>query len=262
MKYLFNTTLLVSLLFFVSCNTSKNILYFQDIPIDQNIPIVDTSEITIQPKDLISIIVSSRDAQLAALFNLPKISYYIGQQKGTPNDEIVGYTVDAEGNIEFPVLGIISVKGLTRKQLSDKVKKQLLDGSLVKDPVVTVDFINLKVSVLGEVKAPGKYNIDRDQITILEAISLAGDLTIYGKRDGVFVIRESNGNRITYKMDLRSSNVFSSPAYYLQQNDIVYIEPNNVRAGQSTVNENNVKSVSLWISVASFLTTLGVLIFK
>lgn len=264
MKYLFNTTLLVCLLLFVSCNTSKKILYFQDITADQNMPIAEASEITIQPKDLISIIVSSRDAQLAALFNLPKVSYQVGnaQLNEGASNETMGYTVDAEGNIEFPVLGVIPVKGLTRKQLSDKVKKQLLDENLIKDPVVTVDFMNLKVSVLGEVKSPGKYRIDRDQITILEAISMAGDLTIYGKREGVLVIREANGNRITYKMDLRSSNVFSSPAFYLQQNDVVYVEPNNVRAGQSTVNENNVKSVSLWISVASFLTTLGVLVFK
>lgn len=260
MKYLLGI-FFMGVLFFSSCNTSKNVLYFQDIPIGQNFPVVDTTEITIMPKDLISIVVSSRDVELAAPFNLPRISYQAGstQLNANSNNQIMGYTVDAKGCIDFPMLGIIQVKGLTRKQLSTMIKDRLIGDGLLKDPIVTVDFMNLKISVLGEVKAPGKYNIDRDQINVLEVISMAGDLTIYGKRDGVFVIREKDGGRITYKMDLRSAKIFSSPAYYLQQNDIVYVEPNNVRAGQSTINENNLKSVSLWISIASFLITLGVL---
>lgn len=117
-------------------------------------------------------------------------------------------------------------------------------------------------SVLGEVKTPGKYSITKDQISLLEAISMAGDLTIYGKRDAIFVIREENGERVTHWVDIRSKDIFTSPVYYLKQNDVVYVQPNKVRAGQSTINENNVKSVSLWISIGSFLTSLGVLLFK
>ncbi|GAB6122597.1 polysaccharide biosynthesis/export family protein [Dysgonomonas termitidis] len=216
------------------------------------------------PRDLISIVVSSKNPELAALFNLPKISYQAGSTipSENTNNQILGYTVDSDGNIDFPVLGSIHVAGLNRKQLSSMIKERLLNENLINDPVVTVDFMNLKISMLGEVKSPGKYSIDRDQINILEAISMAGDLTIYGKRDRIFVMREKDGGRITYKMDLRSSEIFSSPAYYLQQNDIVYVEPNNVRAGQSTVNDNNAKSVSLWMSVVSLAATLSVLIFK
>lgn len=263
MKYLFGF-LSVCLLFCSSCNTSKNILYFQDIPIGEHISITDTSDIVIMPRDLISIVVSGRDAELVASFNLPKVAYLAGsrQLNENSNTQIMGYTVDAKGYIDFPILGIIQVKGLSRSQLSAMIKDKLIQDGLLKDPVVTVDFLNLKISILGEVKTPGKYNIDRDQINILEAISMAGDLTIYGKRDGVFVIREKDGGRITYKMDIRSTGIFSSPAYYLQQNDIVYIEPNIVRAGQSTINENNIKSVSLWMSLASLVATLGILIFK
>ena len=115
---------------------------------------------------------------------------------------------------------------------------------------------------MGEVKTPGKYSISKDYITLLEAISMAGDLTIYGKRDAIFVIREEKGERVTHWVDLRSYDLFKSPVYYLKHNDVVYVQPNKVRAGQSTLNENSVKSVGLWISIGSFLTSLGVLLFK
>ncbi|EGJ99143.1 polysaccharide biosynthesis/export family protein [Dysgonomonas gadei] len=254
----------ICILFLSSCNSSKNVTYFQDIPLEQNISTVKSSDIKVMPKDLISIVVSSKNPELAALFNLPKVSYQAGSATSNEStaNQILGYTVDSGGNIDFPVLGSIHVAGLSREQLASVIKERLVNGNLVNDAVVTVDFLNLKISVLGEVKNPGKYSIDRDQITLLEAISMAGDLTIYGKRNGIMVIREADGNRITYKMDLRSSETFSSPAYYLRQNDVIYVEPNNTRAGQSTINENNVKSVSLWMSIASFATTLAVLIFK
>ena len=115
---------------------------------------------------------------------------------------------------------------------------------------------------MGEVNSPGTYTINGDKVTLLEALSMARDLTIYGKRDGVYVVREENGVRTTYNVDLRSVSLFDSPVYYLRQNDVVYVEPNKVRAGQSTINENSLKSVSLWISIGSFLTSLAVLIFK
>ncbi|MBF0649507.1 polysaccharide biosynthesis/export family protein [Dysgonomonas sp. GY75] len=254
----------ICILFLSSCNSSKNVTYFQDIPLEQNISIVKSSDIKVMPKDLISIVVSSKNPELAALFNLPKVSYQAGSATSNEStaNQILGYTVDSGGNIDFPVLGSIHVAGLSKEQLASMIKERLVKESLVNDAVVTVDLLNLKISVLGEVKNPGKYSIDRDQITLLEAISMAGDLTIYGKRNGIMIIREAGGNRITYKMDLRSSETFSSPAYYLRQNDVIYVEPNNTRAGQSSINENNVKSVSLWMSIASFATTLAVLIFK
>lgn len=247
-----------------SCNTSKNILYFQDIAVNRPEAIVGEKDITVQSKDQISIVVSSKDPQLAALFNLTKVQYRVGNDnlQGNSSGEVSGYTLDDNGNIDFPVLGILHVADMTKSQIATLVKKKLIEENLVKDPVVTVEFMNLYFSVLGEVKSPGKYSISKDQISLLEAISMAGDLTIYGKRDAIFVIREENGERVTHWVDIRSKDIFKSPVYYLKQNDVVYVQPNKVRAGQSTINENNVKSVSLWISIASFLTTLGVLIFK
>ncbi|MEG0889803.1 MAG: polysaccharide biosynthesis/export family protein [Bacteroides sp.] len=248
----------------VSCGTSQKILYLQDIEVNQPEEISETSDITVRPKDQISIIVSSKDPQLAALFNLPKVTYRVGNKslmQGN-SDQIAGYTIDNDGNIDFPVLGSLQIAGMSKKQIAILVKERLIKENLVNDPVVTVEFMNLYFSILGEVKSPGKFMIEKDQITLLEALSMAGDLTIYGKRDGIFVIREENGQRITHWIDLRSQQIFQSPVYYLKQNDIIYVQPNTVRAGQSTINENSVKSVSLWISIASFLSSLGVLLFK
>lgn len=255
--------LLLFSIFLCSCDASKKILYLQDLEANASNPISGKNDIIIQPRDMLSIVVSSKDPELSALFNLPRITYEAGlSQNNTNNNRISGYTVDAEGNIDFPNLGIVHIAGLTRNQVAELIKKRLSEEELLKDAVVTVDYMNLCYSVIGEVTHPGNFSINRDQITVLEALSKAGDLTIYGQRDRVFVIREENGQRNTYQLDLRSVSLFDSPAYYIQQNDLVYVEPNKVRAGQSTVNANNVKSVSLWTSIASLLTSISVLIFK
>lgn len=246
-----------------SCNTSKKIVYFQDIQVNRPEAITEARDITVQPKDQISILVSSKDPQLAALFNLPRAQYQIGSESSeSSSGQISGYTLDTEGYIDFPVLGRLYVAGMTKSEIASFIKKRLMDENLINDPVVTVEFMNLYYSILGEVNNPGKYMITKDQITLLEALSMAGDLTIYGKRDAVFVVREEDGQRVTHWVDLRTQDLFRSPVYYLKQNDVIYVQPNKVRAGQSTINENSVKSVSLWISIASFLSSLGVLLFK
>ena len=197
------------------------------------------------------------------LFNLLEASRKVGSNSNSSQGEVLGYTVNSNGCIDFPVLGEIKVEGLTREEIAKCIKDKLITKNLVKDPIVTVDFMNLSVSVLGEVKTPGKYYLDKDCMTLLDVISLAGDLTIYGKRDNIKVLRNENGEQKVYVVNLCSNNdVMSSPAYYLQQNDIVYVEPNKVKAGQSTVNDNNLRSISFWMSIGSFLMTLGVLIFK
>ena len=258
-------TLLLGIMLLTSCNTSKEILYFQDIVVNQREMIYAARDITVPPKDQISIMVSSKDPQLAALFNLTRVQYRAGStdlRTGSNNGEISGYTLDDKGDIDFPIIGTLHIAGMTKSQIAALVKKRLMEENLVNDPVVTVEFMNLYFSVLGEVKTPGKYAITKDQITLLEAISMAGDLSIYGKRDAIFVIREENGERVTHWVDIRSKDLFNSPVYYLKRNDVVYVQPNKVRAGQSTINENSVKSVSLWISIGSLLSSLGVLLFK
>lgn len=254
-----------SVLVLGSCSTPKEITYFQDLrPGESEMSLVAPVEITIRPKDKLSILVNSQDIRLTNLFNLPIVSQQVGTETsyGT-NRGMSGYTVDSKGDIDFPVLGKIHIEGMTREQVAAHIKKELQSHDLVKDPVVTVEFMNLTVSVMGEVNNPGRYNIDKDNITILDALSQAGDLTIYGKREKVLVLRNEEGKQRVYGVDLCSGeHVYSSPVYYLQQGDVVYVEPNDTRARQSTVNGNNVRSTSFWISLASLLTSIAVLIAK
>lgn len=247
-----------------SCGTSKNVVYFQDLkPGESEITLPEVQAITVQPEDKISIIVNSRDPQLMNLFNLPYTTKQIGQQASGNNQGVSGYTVNAEGDIDFPVIGKIHVAGMKREEIAKFIKDKLIADNLVKDPVVTVEFMNLCVSVLGEVNNPGRFTIDRDRLTVLDALSMAGDLTIYGNRYKVLVLRQEGDTQRVYGINLTSGeHLYSSPAYYLQQNDVVYVEPNEVRSRQSTVNGNNVRSTSFWISLASLLTSIGILIFN
>jgi len=255
------------IIFFSSCVSVKQIGYFQDLHHgNTEQKIVQPIDIKIKSMDKISIVVHSHNSELAGMFNLPIISSRVGGISNTynsSNNGICVYTVDQNGDIDFPVLGKINVAGKKREEIASFIKNELINKNLLKDPIVTVEYNNLYFSVLGEVKNPGRYRIDRDRITLLDAISKAGDLTIYGKRENVLVLREKKGIQYSYEVNLCSSeNVHSSPAYYLQQNDILYIEPNSKQAGQSTVNGNNIRSTSFWLSLASVITTISVLIFK
>ena len=255
----------------VACSTPARITYFQDLrPGESEQQVVAATEIKVRPGDKLSIIVNSRDPQLTQLFNLPYVTKQLGQgtisagaTSANNSQGVSGYTVDEEGRIDFAVLGEIEIAGKNREEIAAFIKEELLAKNLVKDPVVTVEYMNLCISVLGEVASPGRYSIDRDKVTLLDAISMAGDLTIYGKREKVLVLREENGVQRVYGVNLCSAeHLYTSPVYYLRQNDVVYVEPNNVRARQATVNGNNVRSTSFWISLASLLTTIAVLVFK
>ena len=249
-----------------SCSTSHKVVYMQDVESDVRRDDIARIPVTAQPEDKISIIVNSKDPELADMFNLPVMTHRVGQAMNNSynyNQQVSSYTVDSDGNIDFPILGEIHVAGLKREQIASRIKNELVRKNLVKDAVVIVEFLNMGVSVIGEVNNPGRFSIDRDHLTLLDALSLAGDLTIYGKRDNVLVIRPENEGESYYRVNLLDSrSLQNSPVYYLRQNDVVYVEPNEVRARHSTVNGNNIRSTSFWISLASLLTTMGVLIFK
>ena len=230
MRYkLLHSLLLAGLALLCSCSTPKDVLYFQDLRPGDTYRLNEARDITVRPMDKLTIVVNSRDPQLTALFNLPEVRKQISVSGNNAtlnsSQDVLGYTVGSDGCIDFPVLGPQLVSGMTREQIAAHIKKELVTRNLVKDPVVTVEFANLAVSVLGEVKSPGRYLLDRDQTTILDVLGMAGDLTIYGNRTKVLVLRQEGDTRRTYAVDL-------------------------------TVNGNNVRSTSFWFSLASLLTSL------
>ena len=246
-----------------SCAAPKNIAYFQNKTVNHPEKIDKHAGIVIQPKDMLSIVVSSRNPELVAMFNLPVVSYQAGSEIVNGGyQKLIGYVVDNQGYIDFPVLGPIKVAGLTRWELSELIKKKLLENGLLTDAVVTVEFMNFKISVLGEVNSPGTYSVEGDKVTILQAISLAKDLTIFGMRDNVSVIREKDGERTIYQVDLTDVDLFNSPAYYLQQNDIVYVEPSEVKARQSTTDDKALRMTSIFVSSGSLLVSVAALIIN
>lgn len=255
-----------ALVFLGSCAASRKIAYLQNAASGVQQEIAGIVQITAMPGDKVSIVVNSKDPELADMFNLPVLTHRVGQAMNNTynqSQQVSSYTVDSGGDIDFPVLGKIHVAGMKREQIAAAVKDRLVDENLVKDAVVIVEFMNMGVSVMGEVNRPGRFAIDRDYLTLLDALSMAGDLTIYGKRENVLVVRKENGTETLYRVNLcDSKSLYTSPVYYLRQNDLVYVEPNEVRARQSTVNGNNVRSASFWMSLASVLTTISVLIFK
>lgn len=254
--------LFLALMAMVSCSTVKDIAYFQNKVVNEPEAIDKHAGIVIQAKDMLSIVVSSRNPELVAMFNLPVVSYQAGSEVVNTgyNQRLMGYVVDNDGYIDFPVLGPIKVAGLTRWELSELIKNKLLNDGLLTDAVVTVEFMNFKVSVIGEVNAPGTYSLQNDKVTILQAISLARDLTIFGQRENVCVIREREGERVIYEINLCDVSMFNSPAYYLQQNDVVYVQPSEVKARQSTTDDKALRMTSIFVSGGSLLVSVAALI--
>ncbi len=213
-----------------SCVNTKKAIYFYSVQ-DTTFKVIGANmELVIQQNDQLSIFVSSLNKEATEIFNPPNMQAN-NQQGGS------GYLVDPDGNIQFPILGLISVSGLTKKQLGNKIAKELTNKKLLIDPIVDIHILNFKVTVLGEVARPTVVPVTNEKITILEAIGFAGDLTIYAKRENVILIREENGNRIIKRINLNSTDILKSPYYYLKANDVIYAEPNKVKvqtSGRST----------------------------
>lgn len=237
--------ILFGLLLLSSCKTPTDIAYLQDVVDEQPITTQKDGNIRFLPGDKLSIYVHSRDPQLMGLFNLSGS----GSSGGSNNSS--AYTVDSNGNIDFPVLGHIKIQGFTRDEVASNIKKKLLDENMCKDPVVTVQFYNMNFYVLGESGA-GAKPINKDKITVLEAVSLAGDLNINGLRKNIMVLRQEGDHQIPYRVDLTSAkSIYNSPVYYIQQNDIVYVEPNNKTKRSSTVMGSSAYTPSFWLGMFS-----------
>lgn len=253
-----------------SCKTPTNITYLQDIYAGQSINVVPTSDITAQPGDRISIIVHSKDPLLVSQFNLPVATYRLGTSSQTgksdavsnstsnnSNGQVSTYVVDSFGDIDFPVLGTLHVADMNRKQIQDLIRNDILSRDLVKDPTVIVEFLDHSVTILGDISSPGRVRFDRDRFNLIEAIGIAGDLKISGKRQNVKIIRMEEGKEKVYEVDLCDANsVYSSPAFYLRQNDVIYIEPNDKQKRSQTSTGETLLTPSFWMSVATFASTM------
>lgn len=267
--------MLVVAAFVASCSTPENIAYFQDAHQNQSLKLQAERQFRLRPEDKINIVVNSKDPVLETLFTLTAPSTrnslgvssmpktVAGKGSSSGNGQTIAYTVDKNGEIDFPVLGKIKVEGMTRQEVALEIKKRLIAANLVNDPVVTVEYVNIAISVLGDVAKPGRIDVNQDHFTILDAIAYAGDLTINGERESVMVLRKEGGEQKTYFVNLCSGqDLVNSPVYYLQQNDVVYVTPNDRRKRESTVSGNTVLTPSFWISVASLLTTITALIIR
>lgn len=248
-------TLLIAL---SSCETSKKVAYFQDAEHNSKFQAHAAAPLLIQPGDKLFIQVKAQGNEI--INNMFSMFGATGYSNVTSvNNTPYGYTVNPNGNIDFPVVGSIHVAGLTRSQVEDIVKKLILESGQSNNVAVSVSFMNLKINVMGEVQSPGEYNIERDQVTILDAIAAARDLTIYGRRDNVKVLRMEDGKQHTYTIDLTNTdNVMNSPVYYLKQNDVVYVEPNKAKTQNSEIGS----MTTLWFSAVSILISLSSLIIN
>jgi len=257
-------TFVVLLLIVESC-TAPKLGYFQDVQSGQVQELQKAKLVTVQPGDKLSILVGSKDPSLAYLFNLQIVGRYKTSQSDAnlSTNQVASYTTDENGAIDFPVLGKLQLKGMTRSEVASYIKNELISRQLLKDPIVTVDFLDLFFSVMGEVNQPGRFLMDHDKTTLIDALSRAGDLTINGRRDNVLVMREDEGKQMAYRVDMTNlQSIYSSPVYYLKQGDMIYVEPNEKKARESTAAGNAFLQPTLWISLASLLTSVSVLIFK
>jgi polysaccharide biosynthesis/export protein len=253
------TTLLFSIGFVLaltSCVNTKKATYFNDIADTAMIAATNIPEPVINPNDLLSISVSSLDPQSTLMFNAPNTPVATATGGNSALQQAVGYLVNKDGMIKFPILGEIKAQGLTKKELENNITQQLLNKKLLFDPIVNVRFLNYRVTVLGEVARPGVITVPSEQISILEALGQAGDLTINGKRDNVAVIRQQNdGTRTVSRLNLNSSNVLRSPYFFLQSNDVVYVEPDKAKTAAASRGQQLLPSILSGVSILVVVIT-------
>ena len=247
---------LVLLLQLSACVSKKDIIYFQNDEIDQS-KVSNSYKTIIKPDDLLQITITALDIEAVRPFNLAAVTYATSSNSAIGVAQQQTYLVDTKGEIEFPVLGKIKIGGLTRDETIDLLKSKL-SPDYIKEPNVNIGIANYKISVMGDVGRPGSYNIPNERITILDALALAGDINISGQRNNILIIREEENKKVQYRVDIRSNNLLTSPVYYLQQNDVVYVEPNYARIQSASSNSNT----SLFISITSLIVTVAALLIR
>lgn len=245
-----------------SCASQKRAWYLQDAQPFTPEQIAENGQIRIKPLDRLTIVVNSKDPELAVPFNSSSsLSSLTGATNygSATNQSLQIRTVDENGQLEMPVIGKIECKGKTRSELAQAIADKIVEGGYINDPTVNVQFADMKISVIGEVARPGHYDVTRDKLSIFDALAMAGDLTIYGQRENVALIREENGMRTVHYFDLKNPDILTSPYFYLQQDDVVYVTPNKYKAQAGEINQNRsfyISLVSVAVSVATLLVTI------
>lgn len=255
MKKIISFTLLVGLLF--SCATKDDVVYFNGMDSSDNSIGLDSYSPTYHIDDELVIVVNALDAEAARPFNKASVSVSQDLLDARGRERIQTYRVDPDGNINFPVLGMLKIAGLNRAQATKMLQDKLSD--YIKNPIVDIETVNYRITVLGEVNRPGTFTATNERITLVEAISLAGDLTIYGERENVLVIQDYDGKKTYTRVNLKSDDLFDSPVYYLSQNDVVYVEPNKTRAKNSAIGAQTgviLSSLGLLISMTALVVTI------
>lgn len=241
--------LIASILFCTSCASKKNMVYFQPDSVELN-TLYELNAPKLQPGDILAISVTADDVRATIPFNQVSTYQGAGGTVQATNPFIPTYAIDANGEIDFPKVGKIKLAGKTRTQAMDLLRQEV--GKYIVDPGISMVVRNFRVTVLGEVVRPGTFTIENDRLTILEALGLAGDMTIWGERNNVLVIREQDGKKEEFRLDLRKRETMNSPAYYLTQNDVVYVEPNGARIQ----NSKYTATTSIFVSVVGLIVTV------
>jgi polysaccharide export outer membrane protein len=251
--YLLLFFLITALLF--SCTSSRKVAYFSDVTDSARIISKAGLEPVIQKKDILSITVSSLSNEATIIFNTPNLP--ITPSAGTQPDmpQTAGYLVSDDGTVRFPVLGDVQAAGLTQKELENHLRDSLIQKKLLFDPIVSVRFLNFRVTVLGEVNHPGVITVPSEQISVLEAIGQAGDLTIYGLRDNVILIRQEGKDKLITRLNLNSSKIFQSPYYYLKSNDVIYVEPAKDKIASTSLFQQRIPIILSSLSLLIILLT-------
>lgn len=242
-------TLVIITTFLVGCKTKKNLIYFQN---ESKQTTIQEYQTILEPDDFVSIIVTAENTEQAIQFNLPPQAFNEGPNIGytNGNSSKLGYLIDKEGYINFPVIGKIKIGSLEKSDAVTHIQSKIAE--YINNPIVHLQIENFKITVLGEVGNPGTFRIPNDRVTLLEALGLAGDLNLTGVRKNVLVIREVNSQKKEFRVDLTSKEFFNSPVYYLKQNDVVYVEPNMSARSQSTFIRNN---SSVFVSIISVIVS-------
>ena len=233
----------------ISCVSSGKIAYFTDVKDSTLIASKAGLEPVIQKKDILSISVSSLSSEATIVFNTPNLPITPNSATNPNMPQTAGYLVNEDGMIRFPMLGDIPAAGLTQKELENNITKLLIDKKLLFDPIVSSRFLNFRVTVLGEVKNPGVVTVPSEQISILEAIGQAGDLTIYGLRDNVILIRQEGPDKLVTRLNLTSSRILQSPYFFLKSNDVIYVEPGKAKVASTDFSRQYLPIIFSGISV-------------